>query len=216
MMNVALFTLFFDNYKPLADVVLPNWQEYSTYHGYDLLPFCGGYREHAGRPIGFQKLQFVYDELFVNNRDYDVAWVLDLDVLITNFNIRVEDFLDDDHDYFVTTGVHGLCNGSFIIKKNQKSKEILEYILANKHGYDNEQNMLKYHLHEFPLKGRVKQFPYYSFSSLMFDLYPERAHLTKHEKRWQCGDFVLHLAALSLEKRIEIFKSEIVTSSIIK
>lgn len=214
-MRIALYTQYFDNYQPLADVVLPNWQEYAIRHGYEIKLCRGAYRD-SSRPIGFQKMQLVYDDLFVNNAPYDAAWVLDLDILITNFNIRVEDFLDDAHDYFVTTGVHGLCNGSFFIKKSERSKEILEYMLSNKYNYDNEQNMLKYHLDEPVLKGRIKLFPYYAFSAFMFSLYPERAHLTKHEKSWNCGDFVLHLAGLTLEKRLEILKDEVIRDSIIR
>ena len=215
-MRIALYTLFFENYKPLADVVLPNWQDYADRHGYAIHYHCGKPEDFGSRPIGFQKMQYVYDELFLKDNPYDVVWVLDLDILVTNFNTRVEDFLDHTHDYFVTTGVHGLCNGSFFLKKSDVSRRIIEYMLENKHGYDNEQNMLKCHLDDPLLRGHIRLFPYYAFSSLLFELYPERAHLTCFEKPWRCGDFVLHLAAVPLEKRLAIFQSQIIRDSIIK
>lgn len=217
-MKISLYTLFFDNYRDLANVVAPNWTEYAQRHGYDLRMYCGEYPGAESRSIGFQKIQFVYDQMFGSNADSppDVAWVLDLDIIVTNFNVRVEDFLDDQHDYFVTTGVHGLCNGSFIIKRNDRAKAVLEYMLANQYNHENEQDTLKFHLDDPALKGRLRLFPYYSFCSLMFGLYPERSHLTQFEKPWQCGDFVLHLAALSQERRIEIFESSIIQDSLIR
>jgi len=209
-MNVLVTTLYHANYQALAEVVLPNWKAYCDKHDYDLITYRGEFGNIPNWPIGFQKVAFVYNALYAKENDWDVALVLDLDILITNMNRKVEEFIDDTHDYFVTTGFNGLCNGAFMVKKSKGGREILEYMLENKYGKSNEQDTLKHCLGEPVLKGRLKLFPYNTFNSMMLDLYPEHGAATRERGDWREGDFLLHLPALSLERRIEIFSNLLV------
>jgi hypothetical protein len=214
-MKISLVTLFFENYNSLASIVLPNWYEYCKRHEYGLLAHRGSF-SNENLPIGLQKTAFVHQVLFNQDNDRDAVLVLDLDILITNLTKKVEDFIDHEHDYFVTTGFNGLCNGSYIVKKTQGGKEILEYMLANKHNHQNEQDTLKYHLDDPVLKDRIKLFPYQSFGSFMLSLYPEHGAPTREHGNWEPGDFMLHLPSLSLERRIAVFQSPEVQGAIVR
>lgn len=214
-MKIVLITLYFDNYQFLADITLPNWREYCQRHGYDLVAHCGTMWDKE-LPIGFQKTALAYETLFQQKNDWEAAFVIDLDILITNMTRKVEEFIDADHDYFVTTGFNGLCNGSFIIKKNQASKNILEYMLTNKYNHSNEQDTLKYHLDESVLKNRIKLFPYHSFNSMMLDLYPEHGVPTRERGNWEPGDFILHLPGTTKETRLNIFQSTKMQEAIVR
>jgi hypothetical protein len=213
-MNIALFTLYHENYWPLAELVLPNWSEYCDRHDYGLMAHRGPYGHFEG--FGFQKTELVHDELFVKYNTWEAALVLDLDILITNFTVKVEDFMDESHDIFVTTGFNGLCLGSYIIKKTQGGREIMEFMLANEHGYNNEQDTLKYHLDDPVLKDRIKLFPYHAFGSFMLSLYPEHGTPTRERGNWQPGDFLLHLPGFKIDKRLEVFQSPEVRNAIVR
>ena len=205
-MKIALLTLYFENYQPLADVVLPNWRSYCARHGYELIVHCGEYVR--GCPIGFQKVGYAYERMFNTPNDLDAVAVLDLDLVITNPSVKIESFIDEVHDYFVTADVNGLNNGAFIVKKNEGGKQILQYILGNKHLCNNEQDMLKYHLDEPVLKDRLKIVPHPSFNSYWYDLYPEHGESAKISGIWEPGHFILHLPGLRLETRLELLSSD--------
>jgi hypothetical protein len=205
-MKTALLTLYFDNYQPLADLVLPNWKQYCDRHGYELIAYRGEYM--PGYPIGFQKVCYAYDQMFSDRGDIDVLLVLDLDLIITNHTVPVSAFLDENHDYFVTADVNGLNNGVFIIKKTQGAKEVLEYIVENKHHHRNEQDTLKFHLDEPVLQGRLKIVQHPSFNSYWYDLYPEQGDLTGQLGNWRPGHFILHLPGMDLNRRLQLLQSE--------
>lgn len=207
-MKISVLTLYFENYKPLADLVLPNWQRYCDKNGYNLVTYCGDYiMPHA--PIGFQKVRFAYDTLFKQENEIDALLVLDLDIIITNPEVKVEIFLDDTHDYFVTADVNGLNNGSFIVKKSAGGKAILEYILENKYRHFNEQDMLKFHLDEPLLVEKLKILEHPSINSYWYDLYPAYSSLPQPiSGEWSEKDLLLHLPGLSLHHRLELLKSD--------
>lgn len=215
-MTIAVATIYHPNYQQLADAVMPNWQEYCGRHGYGLMVRCIPER---GVQIGFEKMMMVMDTLFRQPCPPDAMFVLDLDILITNLTCRVEDIVAvaPERDYFVPTGFNGLCNGSFVIRRTGAAREILEYVLRNPYGHDNEQNTLKLHLDTEPvLKDRIQLFPYTAFGSFMLDLYPEHGEPTRERGNWEPGDFILHLAGLQLEKRLEIVNSERVRAAIVR
>ena len=214
-MKIALVTLYYPNYRPLAELVLPNWCDYCYKHGYGMFTHCGDWPAPVNQ-IGFQKLSFLYNLMNYEECRYDAFAVLDLDVIFTNLTKRIEDFMDDSHDYFVTTGFNGLCNGSFVVKNNEGGKEVVKTMLENRHGHNNEQDTLKYHLDEEPFASRVRVSPYTDFGSFRLDLYPEHGEPTRERGNWQKGDFLLHLAGLELDRRLEVTQEMLKSENIVR
>lgn len=214
-MKMALLSLYQPNYQRLADVVLPNWKRYCMAQGYDLRVFCGTFGTH---PIGFQKLQYLYDQMFTKNL-MDLAWVIDLDILITNQTVRFERFVSDSHDWYVCEEPWAKINhGSFIIKKTDNSRRIIESILMKMGQWGDEQTVMNMEYRDKGLlaQNRIKVLPHPSINSFLCRFYLEDKHAWRTlAANWFKGHFVLHLIAMSLEQRLKVFQDKDIQDQII-
>lgn len=210
-MRTAVVSLYHENYAELARLVLPNWREYTTRHGYDLHVHCG---EMGPGAIGFQKMRYLYDLMFVK-RAIDMALVVDLDLVFTNLTRRVEEFTDFAADYFVTKDTNGINNGAFIIRASAASRWLIEVMIAHHDRLGNEQDVLK--SNEAALVGRgVKIVSHPAFNSLPYKLYPEWGEPSIIPGNWKAGDFILHMPGCSLEKRLEMLGSAEIQGAIVR
>lgn len=199
-MRTAVVSLYHENYQPLADLVLPNWREYTARHGYDLCVHCG---EMGPGAIGFQKMRHLYDLMFVH-RKVDVALVVDLDLIFTNMMQGIEPFTDFTADYFVTKDTNGINNGSFIIRASAASERLLSTIIGHHTVLTNEQDVLKQHEQELVNRWFVKIVPHPAFNSLGYVHYPEWGDPTKIAGNWEPGHFIHHWPGLQLDRRLEL------------
>ncbi len=202
-MNIALITLYYDNYNELASLVLPNWQSYCDRHGYQLFAHRGSF---GSGQIGFQKTAYVKNCLSSNQ--IDAALVLDLDILITNPSIKVEDFVGDDRSFFIHEDVNGFNSGSYIVKNDQGGMAVINHMLSGCGRCDCEQNMLKNHINDSVIKDNVKILPHPGFNSYQYQQYPEFAHhVDINAGQWNKTHLLLHLPGMSLDKRLHIFSN---------
>lgn len=141
---------------------------------------------------------------------YDVIWHKDDDVLITNMNIKIESFIDDKHDFFITEDFNELNGGSVIIKNTTWGRLVNDTVLGHREYYENEQNAINQLMKTPQFNQFVKILPQSTINSYRYDLYPECKRYVGREEfgDWVEGkSFVLHVPALALEKRIEILKN---------
>ncbi len=206
MSRTAVISLYHDNYQPLADLVLPNWREYCTAQGYDLKVHCGQY---GAGGFGAQKMRLLYDEMFVKET-VDLAWVIDLDILITNHTLRIEDFTNGRDTYYLCLEPWGKVNhGSFIVVKSPSSKRLIEFILSKIPQWCDEQTVVNVEIYN---RGKCAEnsiclLSHPSINSLICDLYGvDKEMAYNHPANWTKGHLALHLAGLALEARLKIFK----------
>ena len=111
-MRVAIITAFDAKYAPIADVTLQPMRDYAARHGYGL--HVGLYREDPtdlrrygdrGKIDQFLKL---YDT-------HDIIMWLDVDVLITNQEIKIEDVLGK-RPFIWSFDPNGPCSGFWIAR----------------------------------------------------------------------------------------------------
>ncbi len=200
-MKIGIVTLFHSNYSALSEFVLPNWNSYCEKHNYSLSYYIGSYGEGA---IGFHKIRYLLD-LF-EKQVLDLALVLDLDILITNQDKKIEDFIKgmDNYDYFVTKDINGINNGSFIIRNTEWSRSFLKFILSHSKILSNEQDVLKNN--EGKLIGeKLKILDHPSLNDYLHDIYPQYKNIP-FPNNWNEDSFVLHLPGTKLEQRLQIFK----------
>lgn len=140
---------------------------------------------------------------------YDLIWYRDDDLLITNLSVPIEDFIDDEHDCFITKDFNEINGGSSIWKNTEIARMVNDLIIYQKKDFENEQNVYNFwfkYLHQ----SVVKYLPQSTINSYDYSLYPECKDYVGRE---DLGDFVegksfvLHVPALPLEKRIEILKN---------
>jgi hypothetical protein len=200
-MKVIVCTEYGENYKEIAKITVPIFREYCQRHGYE-------FRElllEDGNDYAFKKHE-LFRELMMD--DIDVIAYFDVDILVTNLSFKIEDFLDNEHDYFLTKDFNELNNGACIIKNTEGGRWINDLILASKDFFDNEQNTINSYMISPQFNQFVKVLQHPSINSYDYSLYPEcKDYRRRDQGHWHEYDFVLHVPALGLEKRIEKLKN---------
>ena len=205
MNRTAVVSLYHENYQPLADLVLPNWTKYCRAQGYDMRVFRGSFGKGG---IGYQKMRYLYDLMFVKNL-IDLAWVIDLDVLITNHTRRIEEFLNGRDTYYLCLEPWAKINhGSFIVIKSPSSKRLIEFILSHTEKWGDEQTVMNCEVFD---KGTWRErfiglLPHPSINSFLAEIYVGKERAKMCEANWKKGHFALHLIALPQKARIKIFR----------
>lgn len=189
----------------MAEIIVPNAAEYCEKHGYELEIL--EYPEW-GSNTGYEKLELI-KEMFLDG-DADVIFSMDCDTLITNHKHKVEDYLQEGKDFYITKDVNSFNAGSFIIRKSEWSLYFIDYLLSKRglEGMYCEQNAIECFDREFPNSKEIKVLPHPSINSYHYFLYPSHEDITSSEAGcWWEGCFVLHLPGLGFEQRLDILKS---------
>lgn len=201
-MRVCIQVLYTSDWTDISKITVPNVVNYCRKHGYMWNV------QAVSKPYsGYDKISYA-KEIF--EKDYaDVVWCLDCDALITNYNYRLEHFIDNEHSVFICRDYNGVNAGSFIVRKSDFTNTFFDYLLCCKGEPDMhcEQDAIVKHMKEFPANNQIKILPHPSINSYLYENYPE-IPLQSHENgQWESGDFLLHLPGMSNEKRIEILKN---------
>lgn len=187
-----LTTSYFENYQPLADLVLPNLQAYCDRHGYGLRTQISD----DTRSYGFQKIEQMRDAL----PHTDMVLCCDIDILITNFNYKIEDFTDPEHDAYFVIDRCGLNSGVSIWCNRPAAYEYIDAVMATeKLGCPHEQAAITGMVRDWK---RSKFLHHPSINSYLYREYGENR--PQSEGQWFKGDFLLHLPGLPLSRRLAI------------
>lgn len=135
----------------------------------------------------------------------DIAIVMDADSIITSYKpIR----MSEDADIVVSEGMN---MGIFLIRKTVKSMKVIDYMRGGISAgmFKCEQDAFEAYCSRFPLDNTIYIQSHPSFNSFLPELYghisnPEE--ITAEKGRWEPGQFICHLPALSMETRIEKLK----------
>lgn len=202
-MKIAVLILFTGDWKPIADIVLPNAQKYCDRYGYELVAI-----QQTGIYNGFDKIKYIL-QLFKNG--CDLCWSMDADTLVTNHSILIEDYIDEDNGAYFTRDYNGLNCGSFMVRNCQWAEDFLCSVLSleGEDGMYCEQDAINAHFNRGIDAGydRIKFLPHPSINSYLYELYPDIPPQKHEQGQWQPGDFVIHLPGVGMDKRLEILKN---------
>lgn len=212
-MKIAQVTLNDDVYEPLAKITYhENKYEYCLRHGYTPVQKNSDWI-FPKAAIGFEKIKLLL-EVFDQDPELDWAHFMGCDTLITNFNQKLEDLVDDTYHMVVCFDGNGMNVDSFLIRNSRVGRGLLTWVLKSYEKYKNhywyeQQAFIDFYFHHPLGKDIIKALPQRAMNSYIYDLYPEwkdRPHVdhTGHDGDWIYGDFVLHLPGISLERRIKI------------
>jgi len=189
------------NFKPLIDLTKPIHKEYCKRHGYSF-----NLKEVPEYPVynGLEKLNQILEVC----KENDAALVMDADVLITNHTIKIE----NQFSYGKTLSFSkGLNMGVFVIKNCWFSISIIKLmILLIEKGVCNcEQDAIELiYSKKLVYESTTETRKHPCFNSYLSELYPEIPQpVTKEQGQWEKGCFILHVPALSIEKRIEVLNN---------
>lgn len=200
-MKIVTQILYTEDWKPIADIVIPNMIEYSKKHGYSYSPMLvpNGYDN-------FDKIHTMYDTF--NLYDIDFIFNRDMDTLITNLTIPLESFIEDGKDLFICKDFNGINSGTFLVRKSEWSQKFLDYIMSKKgtEGIYGEQDAIVAYMNEFPNDEKIKILPHPSINSYLYENYPEIPMQTHEQGQWERGNFLLHLPGLGMNLRETILQ----------
>jgi hypothetical protein len=206
--NICVATYFTPSYRPLAAITTAVLQDYCHIHGYQLYQ----HEVDNGQNLYFVKTAMALQQL---EAGFDIVFAVDCDVLITNYKINIEDFVDSEHDFYCCKDVNGVNTGTFIVKNTWWAKNVLQDVYNRKElsiRYHDEQNVYE-QIHD----AKVKHLAHPSINSIPYEFYKpsygyigykqgETREKPTHEMGcWQQGDFICHLPGKTLSERIEIF-----------
>lgn len=205
-MRIAVTTFYSKSYRGLAEITTNVLRQYCNKHGYDLY-----IHEVEDGNVDFIITRDVRNLL----DDYDIVMGIECDILITNLNYKIEDFIDNEHDFFICKDVNNINAGCFIAKSTQYGVHLISFILMNEGRFKTEQNVLEH----YQPKANVKYLNHPSINSIPYNEYapsygyinwdqytPRKTKPTLEMGDWQKGNFNCHLPGMTLERRIEIFK----------
>lgn len=212
-MNLALVTLNDETYEPLAKITFHgNKHQYCLRHGYQAVQKNSGWT-FPKKAIGFEKAKLLL-ELFEENPHLDWAHFSGCDTLITNFDKKIEDIVDDSYHMIVCFDGNGMNVDSFLLKNSRVGKGLMSWVLSmyeryKDHFWYEQQALIDFFFNAPLARDIIKALPQRVMNSYIYDLYPEwrerpQVDHTGNDGNWKPGDFILHLPGVSLDDRIKI------------
>jgi hypothetical protein len=210
-MKIGFYTHYNEAFKVIADLTVPTMQKYCYKQAYKFEALT---TSNCDRHIVWHKIKLLLENL----NKYDYLCYCDADAIITNSNIKLEDFVNESPDkhLFICNDINGLNSGAFIIKNSWETKEFFTKVwnIAQNHPiYDyichwsttqaeqkamiatigENHNEFQKHIHY------IKQ---NKFNSYQYSLY----NLNYPDGEWNENSLLLHLPGCKNEQRVQIFK----------
>lgn len=192
-----------DDWIALADIVLPVFREYANKWGYKLLIHEGVYG-NSGWHFPVQKMAWVRDVVLENSDDY--FWVVDLDILITNFNIPVMEFVDSEYHVFMARDITNRPNcGSYIVKNSPEAIQWLTAVCDMRETTTSEQDAIIRLSEMEPTKSITRHLPHGTINQIPYQYYDVIGEHRRDEGNWVPGDLLAHLPGMTPSARTQIF-----------
>ena len=181
-------------------------QEYAARHGYTWYVKKDNWQSSD---MGFARVYLVR-EIFEKYKDVKWVFVVDCDAIITNFNIKIEDRIDDNFHVIYTVYHNGLNVGVALFRNSPEGRQYINNIIALEekylsHPWKEQQAIIdtygKY-------RNIIKVVPARYMNSLQWQMYdrnqlPVEDDILGQNMLWQYGDWALHWPGANHKGRIE-------------
>lgn len=200
--KIAIVSLFNERHKDLAKYTWTNKQRYAAKHNYLTVAKTDNF---SVEQVHFDKFQHILD-VMKQHPDVDWVWWLDNDAMITNFDIRLENLVDNDFHIIMATDIAALNTGSFITRNSPQARAWLEFLLSKKQEYKNDKKWFEQQavIDFYPKFEKLfKLVPQQWMNSYDYSMYGvDGIDLLGQDGQWAQGDFVIHWPGLPNETRI--------------
>lgn len=197
------------DWKELAEVTVPIWRSYAQKHGY-------GFYVTDSRPVGYTHSHIPFERSYLalcyaeTLPDSDYLWVVDLDTLITNNEVKIEQFLNEEKSLFFCQDVHGINAGNYIAKVDVIKRWLADVIALSPHSDCENRTFINI---QDKYKDEICIVPHPAFNSTPYHLYPTIGELTEEDGQWRPNHLLMHLPGMTPEARTNIFKNAIERSN---
>ena len=203
-MKIIVSTFYYPNYKDLAEkTVWQNLLQYCRKHDYEFLPFAidemptGTPYEIACKACRLNT-QLILKTLEDRFDSCDYFFHRDCDSIITDMDKSLESLIEFYKDYDIVTGSDraGISMGQVLVKNSFRARKYLTEILCgiDSGTYEHEQKYMWNHPVDF-----LKETPQRWLNA--YDCVG-RLESADDPSNWRDGDFLVHLAGLNLEQKI--------------
>lgn len=203
-----------ETFKNVADTTIKSKLDYANQNRYDFL-YLNDFgvdikNRYNSTQIGYLRILKVFDT--IENYDY-VVWI-DADALITNKNLRIEDFPIDDCVFCCSydwNGYYSLNTGNFILKNTERTKIFIDqfYNVSKNYNMPEEQATIN-KLFSLPeTKNNIKVLDHGFLNAVpSVDIVNKKIWGNKPvpPNPWKFGNFLVHATGLPNSERIRIFK----------
>ena len=208
-MKFVIVSIFNDNFKKLASITHYNKELYAKKHGYMIEVKTKDFEENFH--IYFEKMR-VISNLFNKYPELEWAFWIDCDAMITNFNIKLEDIIDNNYHLIITKDINNINAGCYFIKNSPEGREYINMMINNNDKYFNhiwgDQQCMIDSYEKY--KNIIKIVPQKTFNSYNYNLYshmfPKDDHWNKmyEEGNWEKDHFVIHWPGINQDHRIQM------------
>jgi hypothetical protein len=208
-LKFALVTAHNETYQPLADITWDqNKKLYAQQHGYDAITKTDNWKYGDPKLISFERTELIIELL--ESGKYDWVHAVGCDTMITNFNIRLEDLVDNDSHFIIAMDCYNINNDSFLARNTPECINWLKHTVSLREKYANhpwydQQSMIDT-IEEIAPYMRIV--PQRELNSYDYDEYPGliphiyKKDLSGNDGQWQAGDFLIHWPAVPVPRRI--------------
>ena len=234
-MNFCVFNIYSENIKQVAELTIEqNKRAYCNKHGYDHIIVKDNQEKfHTNRDYGiphygYEKIGMALE--LISSGKYDWIFWCGSDTMITNFNISLDELIDNDYEMVVANDLWGINADSILFRASDKSVQFLtevyesfpDYVDGNGVNYDHgiklpdgsmrgwaEQGAISDLIKHDEWSSTVKRVPQKVMNSYLYHMYPSQWHskgvdCNGNDGRWSKGDFLLHLPGMVDSTRIRI------------
>lgn len=203
--KMAIVSIFNERHADLAELTWYNNKvKYAEKHGYTALAKTDNF---SPEQVHFDKFVHLLD-VMEKNPNIDWVWWLDNDAMITNFDIRVEDLVDNDYHVIMPTDIAALNTGSFIVRNSLQAREWLNFLLSKKKEYKDDKKWFEQQavIDFYPkFQDLFKIIPQQWLNSYDYKMYNvEGIDLLGQDGQWYPGDFVIHWPGLPNPARVQL------------
>ena len=205
--KMAIVSIFNERHADLAELTWYNNKvKYAEKHGYLAVAKTDNF---SPEQVHFDKFVHLLD-VMEKNPDVDWVWWLDNDAMITNFDIRVEDLVDNEYHVIMPTDIAALNTGSFIVRNSTQAREWLNFLLSKKKEYKDDKKWFEQQavIDFYPkFQDLFKIIPQQWLNSYDYKMYNiEGTDLLGQDGQWYPGDFVIHWPGLPNPTRVQLAK----------
>jgi len=203
--RLAIVSMYNEDHKDLGEETWPNKVAYAKRHGYEAYVKTDNWTMSR---IHFEKLVHMLD-VMKTRPHLDWVWWMDNDAIITDYDFKAENLIDNDYHVIITVDHASLNAGSFMVRNTLQGRGWLEHLLfLEPHYKENrwpEQQPMTDTFISF--QDIIKVLSQRTMNSYDYKMYGVPGiDLTWKSGQWEPGDFVLHWPALSNQTRIALSK----------
>lgn len=228
-MRFAVSSIYTKNILPLAVITTEyNKRKYCDKYGYDFFIKTKDFDPQKPH-LGFAKISMVLDLLKSNQYD----WILwgGSDTMITNYNIKLEDMIDNNYHFIISYDIWDFNADSFLIRNSQIAIQYFEHILSLYDVYIDgdgnakdlgtrlpdggarcwgEQEAMIDLYNQYPeYANMIKPMPQKFMNSYLYNMYPSAAHqrgtdCKGNNGQWSAGDFLIHWPGMDNNTRLNL------------